>query len=104
MEKDVYVKIGERLRKQRRIMGLTQEQAAELLGVSTTYYGEIERGNRKLTIPRILTVYEKMNLEPTYLLTGEILTDKVYDEIFDGCPREKERALEEVLRSISRLY
>ena len=71
-------------------MGLTQEQAAELLGVSTTYYGEIERGNRKLTIPRILTVYEKMNLEPTYLLTGEILTDKVYDEIFDGCPREKE--------------
>ena len=71
MEKDVYVKIGERLRKQRRIMGLTQEQAAELLGVSTTYYGEIERGNRKLTIPRILTVYEKMNLEPTYLLTGE---------------------------------
>ena len=97
MEKDVYVKIGERLRKQRRIMGLTQEQAAELLG-------EIERGNRKLTIPRILTVYEKMNLEPTYLLTGEILTDKVYDEIFDGCPREKEQALEEVLRSISRLY
>ena len=95
MEKDVYVKIGERLRKQRRIMGLTQEQAAELLGVSTTYYGEIERGNRKLTIPRILTVYEKMNLEPTYLLT---------DEIFDGCPREKEQALEEVLRSISRLY
>ena len=79
MEKDVYVKIGERLRKQRRIMGLTQEQAAELLG-------------------------EKMNLEPTYLLTGEILTDKVYDEIFDGCPREKEQALEEVLRSISRLY
>ena len=104
MEKDVYVKIGERLRKQRRIMGLTQEQAAELLGVSTTYYGEIERGNRKLTIPRILTVYEKMNLEPTYLLTGEILTDKVYDEIFDCCPREKEQALEEVLRSISRLY
>ena len=104
MEKDVYVKIGERLRKQRRIMGLTQEQAAELLGVSTTYYGEIERGNRKLTIPRILTVYEKMNLEPTYLLTGEILTDKFYDEIFDGCPREKEQALEEVLRSISRLY
>ena len=82
MEKDVYVKIGERLRKQRRIMGLTQEQAAELLGVSTTYYGEIERGNRKLTLPRNLTVYE----------------------IFDGCPREKEQALEEVLRSISRLY
>ena len=96
--------MGERHRKQRRRMCRTQEQAAELRGVSTTYYGGIERGNRKLTIPRSLTVYEKRNLEPTYLLTGEILTDKVYDEIFDGCPREKEQALEEVLRSISRLY
>ena len=98
------MKFQDIVRCKRRELGLTQEQAAELLGVSTTYYGEIERGNRKLTIPRILTVYEKMNLEPTYLLTGEILTDKVYDEIFDGCPREKEQALEEVLRSISRLY
>ena len=41
MEKDVYVKIGERLRKQRRIMGLTQEQAAELLGVSTPIMGRL---------------------------------------------------------------
>ena len=30
MEKDVYVKIGERLRKQRRIMGLAQEQQSFL--------------------------------------------------------------------------
>ena len=64
----------------------------------------MERGNHKKKKKRIQTVYEKMNLERTYLLTGEILTDKVYDEIFDGCPREKEQALEEVLRSISRLY
>ena len=44
MEKDVYVKIGERLRKQRRIMGLTQEQAAELLEYRPPIMGEIERG------------------------------------------------------------
>ena len=69
MATDLYVEIGERLRLQRRKMGLTQEQTAELLGISSTYYGEIERGNRKLSVQRVLTVYEKMGLEPTYLLT-----------------------------------
>lgn len=41
MEKDVYVKIGERLRKQRRIMGLTQEQAAELLEYQPPIMGRL---------------------------------------------------------------
>ena len=44
MEKDVYVKIGERLRKQRRIMGLTQEQAARRLGVSPAAVSKWESG------------------------------------------------------------
>lgn len=104
MADELYVEIGERLRKQRKKMGLTQEEVAELLWMSTTYYGEIERGNRKLTISRVLAVYEKMSLEPTYLLTGETLTDKVYYEIFRACPKEKEKVLEQVLRSIAQLY
>ena len=63
-----------------------------------------------LSLPKSNLIFLKkcldkwVHFKPTYLLTGEILTDKVYDEIFDGCPREKEQALEEVLRSISRLY
>ncbi len=104
MAADLYVEIGERLRKQRKKMGITQEEAAELLSISTTYYGEIERGNRKLSIPRVLTVYEKMGLEPTYLLTGEQLSDKVLCEIFKDCPKEKEPVLEQALRSLALLY
>lgn len=104
MATDLYVEIGERLRKQRKKMGMTQEEAAELLNISTTYYGEIERGNRKLSISRVLSVYEKMGLEPTYLLTGEQLSDKVLFEIFKDCPREKEPALEQVLRYLALLY
>lgn len=104
MATDLYVEIGERLRKQRKKMGLTQEEAAELLGISTTYYGEIERGNRKLSVPRVLTVYERMGLEPTYLLTGEQLSDKVLLEIFKDCPKEKGPVLEQALRYLALLY
>ena len=43
MTTELYVEIGERLRQQRKKMGMTQEETAELLGISSTYYGEIER-------------------------------------------------------------
>lgn len=104
MATDLYVEIGERLRLQRRKMGLTQEQTAELLGISSTYYGEIERGNRKLSVQRVLTVYEKMGLEPTYLLTGELLSAKELTNLFKDCPKEKEAVLEQVLHYLSLLY
>ena len=39
----VLVEMGERLRRQRKKMKMTQEETAELLEISTTFYGEIER-------------------------------------------------------------
>ena len=76
------VEIGERLRRQRKKLKMTQEDTAELLEMSTTFYGEIERGNKRLSIEKILLVYERMGLDPTYLLTGELTSDKTVVEIF----------------------
>ena len=104
MTTELYVEIGERLRQQRKKMGMTQEETAELLGISSTYYGEIERGNRKLSIQKVLTVYEKMDLEPTYLLTGEGISGKAMLDIYKDCPKGKELVLEQVLRYIALLY
>ena len=78
----VLVEMGERLRRQRKKMKMTQEETAELLEISTTFYGEIERGNKRLSIEKILLVYKKMDLDPTYLLTGEITSNKMLVEIF----------------------
>lgn len=55
----VLVEMGERLRRQRKKMKMTQEETAELLEISTTFYGEIERGNKRLSIEKILLVYKK---------------------------------------------
>ena len=104
MAADLFVEIGERLRKRRKEMGLTQKEAADLLGISTTYYGEIERGVRKITVDRVLSIYEGMGLEPTYLLTGEELTDKVFEEIFQDIPKEKAPIVEQILHFLALLY
>lgn len=63
----VLVEMGERLRRQRKKMKMTQEETAELLEISTTFYGEIERGNKRLSIEKILLVYKKWIYDPTYL-------------------------------------
>ena len=39
------VEIGDRLRLRREALGMTQKEAADLLEMSETFYGEIERGN-----------------------------------------------------------
>ena len=58
----VLVEMGERLRRQRKKMKMTQEETAELLEISTTFYGEIERGNKRLSIEKILCLYTKNGL------------------------------------------
>ena len=103
MESNLNVEIGKRLRQRRKKMGLTQEKAAEMLGMSATYYGEIERGNRVISIPRVVAVYEKMGLPPTYLLTGQQISKNSKSEILKGCPKDKKVILERLLRELAKL-
>lgn len=103
MESNLNTEIGERLRQRRKKMGLTQEKAAELLGMSATYYGEIERGNRAISIPRVVTVYERMGLTPTFLLTGQQISKNVMTGILKDCPKDKALILEQLLRDLTRL-
>ena len=52
MDKDLAVRIGNAARAARRALRLTQEDAAERIGVSVEFYARIERGN---SLPSILT-------------------------------------------------
>ena len=65
------VEIGDRLRLRREELGMTQKEAADLLEMSETFYGEIERGNRRLSIERMILVHERMDMSLTWLLAGE---------------------------------
>ena len=99
-ESKLLMDIGDRLRARREKMGLTQKQTAKLLGISETYYGEIERGNRKLTIERILLVRKHLELDPTYLITGEHNSNQLMEE----CPKGKEDLVIQLMHYLALLY
>lgn len=49
-----YKKIGERSRKLRKYMGLTQEQVADILGLGRDAILRIEKGNRKIDLQELI--------------------------------------------------
>lgn len=95
--------IGDRLRERREEMGLTQKQAAKLLNISETFYGEMERGNKRLSIERILEVREKMDIDPTWLLTGKVVKPSLVTEMFRECPPEKKETLKNLLMELGKM-
>lgn len=48
---------------------LSQEKLAELSDISTNYIGDIERGNRKVTIDTIEKISKGLNIPVSILLT-----------------------------------
>lgn len=70
---------AEKIRLQRLQRGLSQENMADLLGLSTTAYGDIERGKTDLTLSRLTQIATVLDLSPLALLTDEALTAQVIE-------------------------
>ena len=70
---------SERIRLQRLQRGLSQENMADLLGLSTTAYGDIERGKTDLTLSRLAQIAQVLDVSPVALLTDEAIQAQVVD-------------------------
>lgn len=68
--KQLYIDMGSRLRQERVRLNYTQEQIAEVLNMSTAYYGKIERGVHGLSLQKLLLINQKLKIDITYLITG----------------------------------
>lgn len=57
---DYYV-IGQNIRKLRKAHGLSQEELAEKVNISTTHMSHIETGNTKLSLPVLVDIAKYLN-------------------------------------------
>lgn len=68
MKKNILIKFGNRVRKERLKLGLSQEELAEKSGVHRTYIGMIERAEKNITLENIQKIARALGLKISDLL------------------------------------
>lgn len=63
-----YVALGSRVKRKRLELNLTQERLAELADISAVYVGQIERGERHITIDVLVKLSEILKISVEELL------------------------------------
>ncbi|MBF9319422.1 helix-turn-helix domain-containing protein [Mycobacteroides chelonae] len=51
-------------------LGLSQEKAAEVIGLHWTYLGQVERGRRNITLNNIVKIARGLGVDTGELMTG----------------------------------
>lgn len=64
------IAVGERIRKRRMLLGLTQEELAEKVGRAYKYCQDIERGTCGMSIETLLKLSTVLNISLDYLIYG----------------------------------
>jgi transcriptional regulator with XRE-family HTH domain len=63
MKREILIKFGNKVRKERNELGLSQEELAAKAGVHRTYIGMIERAEKNITLENIERVAKALNLK-----------------------------------------
>ena len=55
----------------KRIRNLEKSEIADVLDVTVEHYRKLEAGITGISVDKVLTLYHKYGIDPTYLITGE---------------------------------
>lgn len=91
MDKIDYKAMGKRIREKRLQLGLTQENLAEKIEMSTSYIGEIERGTSIGSLAAVVSIARVLGLNLDSLINGinGENANQELSEILDSLPEEK---------------
>lgn len=67
-----YKSVGQRIKKERIRKGLTQAQLAESIEVSCAFIGQLERGERGLTVGTLIALSNYLGVTTDYLLMNDL--------------------------------
>ncbi|MBF9435247.1 MULTISPECIES: helix-turn-helix domain-containing protein, partial [Mycobacteroides] len=72
---DATREFGRRVAERRHELGISQEKAAEAIGVHWTYLGQVERGRRNVTLLNIVKIAAGLGMDAGQLVTGLPLSE-----------------------------
>ena len=91
--------IGMRVRLQREKLNLSREKLAEIVNLSPFYIGQIERGDRNMSLETLVKLSNTLNMSTDYILQGE----KLYMENIYAMEAVEDNYKEEVDEEIKSL-
>lgn len=99
-----YFKIGQKIRKIRKACGLSQEELAEKIDISTTHMSHIETGNTKLSLPVFIDIANALEVRTDDLLDNSTTatTTASLDEIakvLERCNAQQAKIIADVVKA-----
>ena len=89
MELNVLSNIGSKIRRERRLKGLSQSDLSKKLSISASYLNLIESGKRKITVPLLIKIGNELSLslkdltiETNQRLLSDVM-DALSNELFE---------------------
>ena len=99
-----YYRIGQQIRKIRKAHGLSQEELAERVDISTTHMSHIETGTTKLSLPVLVAIADALAVRVDALLYDaprggvSIAMDEI-TAVLEGCDATQASIIADVVRA-----
>lgn len=98
-----YYEIGQRIRKIRKAHGLSQEELAEKINISTTHMSHIETGNTKLSLPVFVDIAAALDVRADDLLSTHAATTSATLEeisaIMEHCTAQEAKVISDIVKA-----
>lgn len=104
MKKEInYVEIGTRIRVERENFDMTREKLAELVNLSPYFLGQIERGERKMSINTLIKISECLHISIDYLFFEQVNTNSnsnILHSLINRCSEKEINVIEALIKLI----
>ncbi len=100
-----YKKVGQRIRNERIKFNLNRDKFAEILDLSTNFVGQIERGEKRMSLDTLIKISECLHVSIDFLIRGEeTLSDKIDDNdlqmLINKCSKHEVMLISDVIKAM----
>jgi transcriptional regulator with XRE-family HTH domain len=103
MQKEInYAEIGNRIRIERENFDMTREKLSELVNLSPYFLGQIERGERKMSINTLIKISECLHISIDYLFFEQNIVNttnnNVLHSLINRCSEKEVSVIESLIK------
>lgn len=97
--------LGERVKRERKRLNLTQEQLGEIADVTSAYIGQIERNERTPSLKRLKKVAKQLGVSVDYLIVGANSSGNMNEDLrkeLEGISENQKMLIIELIRLVKK--